>query len=106
MIKTSDRPNRRIILLIWMVLSQLLLVATLFGWIFVIGAAFVIASEAKTVTIYWIQAIVAGLYPVVPLTLVMGAWTAYSRYNNRMAAFLSGMSFILPIPFLYLLMNM
>jgi hypothetical protein len=105
MIETSNRPKRRIILLIWMVLSQLLAVATLFIWIFVIGAIFIIAIEAKTVTAYWIQAIVASLYPVFPLTLITGAWIAYLRYNNRMAAFLSGMSFVLPVPVLYFLMN-
>jgi hypothetical protein len=106
MIETSNRPKPRIILLIWMILSQLAMVATLFVWIFVIGAAFVIASGGTTVTMYWIQAIVAGLYPIVPLTLVVGSWIAYSRHNNRMAAFLSGLSFVIPIPFLYLLMNM
>ena len=103
--KTSDRSKSRIILLIWMVLSQLLMVATLFVWIFVIVATYLIADMAKTVPAYWIQAIIASLYPVLSLSLAIGSWVAYSSYKNQMAAFLSGMTFILAIPVFYLLMN-
>ena len=105
MTETSNRSKSRIILLIWMVLSQLLMVATLFVWIFVIGATFIIATMAKTIPVYWIQAIIAGLYPVFSLSLAVGSWVAYSRYNNQVAAFLSGMTFVLAIPVFYLLMN-
>ncbi len=102
MIEASNHPKNRVILLIWMVLSQLLMVATLFIWILVIGGLFIMATNSTSPR-HWIQAIIAGMYPTVPITFVVGSWVAYSRRKNLMAALLSGLSFLMPVPFYYLL---
>ena len=85
----SKIPKRRIGLLIWMIISQLLMVASLLIWLFIVMVLFVMASEVGTQK-GWIEAIAVGFYPVIPLTIVTGAWLAYSRQKNTLAAILSG----------------
>jgi hypothetical protein len=44
----------------------------------------------------WTFVIAIWSYPIFPLAMVIGAWIAYARQKNRLAAILSGISFAPP----------
>ena len=87
-------------LLVWLIVSQLLAIASLFLWF--IGAAMTVMSIDPDGSLpAWIIAI--WCYPIFPLCMSIGAWIAYKRRKNILAAFLSGLSFV-PI-ILFVLIN-
>ena len=87
--------SKRTGFLIWLIVSQLLAVASLFFWLLMAGLS-VMAFDSGVTQEAWNIVIAVWLYPLFPLVMVIGAWIAYAKHRNRLAAILSGLSFIPP----------
>jgi len=94
MSEITSQPKRTG-LLIWLIVSQLLAVASLFFWLLMAGLS-VMAFDSGVTQEAWNVVIAVWLYPIFPLVMIIGAWIAYARRKNRLAAILSGLSFIPP----------
>ncbi len=88
-------PKRRIGLLIWMIVSQLLAVGSLLIWAFVAGLSAMAFDEGQSPEA-WRFVIAVWAYPLIPLLLAIGAWVAFAFRKNRLAAALSGLTFVPP----------
>jgi len=82
-------------LLIWLIISQLLAVASLLIWLLVAGLS-VMAFDSGVTTEAWTFVIAIWSYPIIPLGLIIGAWIAYRKQRNVLAGVLSGLSFTPP----------
>ena len=94
MSEITSQPKRTG-LLIWLIVSQLLAVASLFFWLLMAGLS-VMAFDSGVTQEAWNVVIAVWLYPIFPLVMIIGAWIAYAKRKNRLAAILSGLSFIPP----------
>jgi len=94
MSEITSQPKRTG-LLIWLIVSQLLAVTSLFFWLLMAGLS-VMAFDSGVTQEAWNVVIAVWLYPIFPLVMIIGAWIAYARRKNRLAAILSGLSFIPP----------
>jgi hypothetical protein len=95
-------PKRRIGLVIWMIVSQLLAIASLLFWALVAGLS-VMAFDEGSSPLAWAIVITAWAYPLFPLIMAVSAWIAFAFRKNRLAAVLSGLTFM-PPALLYLLL--
>ena len=86
------KPKRRIGLVIWLIVSQLLAVGTLFIWL-IIAAYGLVAYGADTLSETPTFASGLWLYPIFPLVMAIGAWIAFAKRKNILSAILSGLSF-------------
>jgi len=101
MTEIAEQPKRTG-LLIWLIVSQLLAVASLLIWL--LGAAMSIMSvDPDGSPAAWLYAV--WCYPIFPIIMVIGAWMAYRRRKNTLAAILSGLSFA-PIVLFFLVINL
>ena len=100
MSENAEKPKPRKALVIWLILSQLLAVASLLIWALVAGLS-VMAFDSGVTTEAWTVVIVVWSYPIFPLLMVIAAWVAFARRKNILSAVFSGLSFAPPI-FLYL----
>ena len=92
----ADKPRTG--LLIWMIVSQILTLLSLVIWLIVAGLS-VMAFDSCVSAEAWAFVIAVWSYPIIPIVLVIGAWIAYARRKNKLAAMLSGLSFAPPILF-------
>jgi len=88
--------KKRTGLIIWMIISQILMVLSLGIWLLVAGLSFM-AFDSGVSTEAWTIVIVVWSYPIIPIVLVIAAWIAFARRRNWAAAILSGLSFAPPI---------
>jgi len=95
---TEETPQspKRTGLLIWMILSQLLAVASLLIWLLMAGLS-VMAFDSGVSTEAWTFVLIVWSYPIFPLVISVGAWIAYKKQRNTLAAVLSGLSFAPPV---------
>jgi uncharacterized membrane protein len=100
MTEPTEKPKRSIVVLIWLIVSQLLALATLLFWALVAGLS-VMAFDEGPSTEAWTIVIAVWAYPLFPLVLAIGAWIAFAFRKNWLAAILSGLSFV-PAGLLYL----
>ena len=92
----AERKNgSRTGLLIWMIVSQLLAAGSLLLWVIVAGLS-VMTFDSGVTQEAWNIVIAVWAYPLFPILLVIGAWVAYARRKDRLAAILSGISFVPP----------
>jgi uncharacterized BrkB/YihY/UPF0761 family membrane protein len=89
-------------LLIWLVVSQLLAVASLLIWLVVAGLS-VMAFDSGESPQAWAFVITVWSYPILPVALAISAWIAYTRRKNTLSAILSGSTFVLPVLFIIFL---
>lgn len=89
-------------LLIWMIVSQLLTVGSLAIWLVVAGLSFM-AFDAGETPAAWAFVTVVWSYPIFPIAMSIGAWVAYAKRKNKLAAIISGISFAPPILFAVLI---
>ena len=94
----STTTPKRTGLVIWLIISQLLAVGTLLIWLVAAGFA-VMAFDGGETTEAWIFVIAVWSYPILPLAMVIGAWIAFAKRKNKVAAVLSGLSFAPPVLF-------
>jgi len=101
MSETIEQP-RHTGLLVWLILSQALAVASLLIWF--VGAGMSMMSVGADGDLpAWVLAI--WCYPIFPLGMSIASWIAYNRRKNRLAAILSGLSFA-PIILFFLIINL
>jgi len=100
MTELTTKPKRSIVTLIWLIVSQLIALATLSFWALVAGLS-VMAFDEGSSPEAWRFVIAVWAYPLFPLVMAIGAWIAFAFRKNRLAAILSGLSFA-PAGLLYL----
>ena len=93
---THAKPRGRRVLLAWMILSQLLMAASLVLWLLFAGLS-VMAFDSGATREAWTFVLAVWAYPVIPILLVVGAWIAFVRRKDALAAILSGLSFVPPV---------
>ena len=87
----SPQPGPRIILTIWMVLSQLLAAGTLLVWAFA-ALTSILFFDSQPNPSGMASILVFLAYPIWPVGLSIAAWVAYARRKNVWAAIFSGLS--------------
>ena len=102
MTERTTQPKRRIGLLIWLIVSQLMALGSLVIWAFVAGMS-VMAFDEGPSRAAWTFVLTIWAYPLFPLVMAIGAWIAFAFRKNRLAAILSGLAFAPPV-LLYLFM--
>jgi hypothetical protein len=102
MAKRTAQPKRSTGTLIWLIVSQLMAVASLWLWLLAAGLS-VMAFDEGVSREAWTMVLTVWAYPLFPLVMAIGAWIAFARRKNWLAAILSGMTFA-PPAVLYLLM--
>lgn len=83
-------------LLVWMIISQVLMLGSLVFWLLVAGLS-VMAFDSGVTAEAWAVVIIVWAYPILPVILVVAAWIAYAKRKNTLAAVLSGLSFAPPL---------
>jgi hypothetical protein len=103
MTQVTEQPKRRTGLVIWLIISQLLAVASLWLWIVVAGSIAMgfDTGDARTT---WITLISVCAYPLFPLIMAFGAWVAFVLHKNRLAAVLTGLTIVPPIVLIVVLL--
>ena len=102
MTELAAPPKRRTGLVIWMIVSQLLAIGSLSFWALVAGLS-VMAFDEGSSPGAWAIVITVWAYPLFPLIMAISAWIAFAFRKNRLAAVLSGLTFVPPL-LLYLLL--
>jgi len=89
----ETKPASRKPILIWLIASQLLALASLVFWLFAAGIS-VMAFDAGVTTEAWTFVIAVWSYPIWPIVLTIAAWIAYARKKDRLAGVLTTLTFI------------
>jgi hypothetical protein len=80
-------------ILIWMIASQLLALASLVFWLFAAGIS-TMAFDSGVAQGAWNIVIVVWAYPVWPIAFTIAAWIAYARKKDKLAVVLTTLTFI------------
>ncbi|MFZ5819170.1 MAG: hypothetical protein ACOYYJ_04640 [Chloroflexota bacterium] len=99
---TSHQPKRRLGLVLWMIVSQLLMLGSLVIWALMAGLS-VMAFDSGVTKDAWTFVLLVWAYPIIPLILAIAAWIAFAKRKNTLAAVLSGLTFA-PVALLLLAM--
>ena len=102
MTEVTAQPKRRTGLVIWLIVSQLLTIASLSLWLLVAGLS-VMAFDSGDSQVAWAIVIGAWSYPLFPLIMAISAWVAFAFRKNRLAAVLTGLPLVPPALFYLLL---
>ncbi len=100
--ETQLEPLSRRPVLIWLIISQLLTVATLFFWLLIAGLS-VMAFDSGVSAQAWTFVIAVWSYPIWPIAFTIASWVAYARKKDRLAGVLTTLTF-LPILLLIIVM--
>jgi len=98
MAEPPQKPKRRIRLIAWMLVSQILAAGSLMIWAVMAGLS-VMAFDSGESPEAWAFVSAVWAYPLIPLALVIAAWVAFANRKNILAAVLSGLSFAPPVLF-------
>ena len=85
---SSRRP-----ILIWLIISQLLALASLFFWLVAAGLS-VMAFDSGVTQQAWNFVIAVWVYPIWPVTFAIAAWVGYACKKDKLAAILSTLTFL------------
>ena len=85
---SSRRP-----ILIWLIVSQLLALASLFFWLVAAGLS-VMAFDSGVTQEAWNFVIAVWAYPIWPIAFAIAAWVAYARKKDRLAGVLTTLTFL------------
>jgi hypothetical protein len=96
MAEHAAQPKRSFGTLIWLIISQLIALGSLVIWALVAGLSAMAFDEGAS-PLAWTIFIAAWSYPLFPLIMAIGAWIAFARRKNWLAAILSGLSFAPPV---------
>ena len=88
----TDHPSRRPIL-IWLIVSQVLALASLFFWLLMAGLS-VMAFDSGVTQYAWNFVIAVWLYPIWPIVFAVAAWLAYARKKDKLAGVLTTLTFL------------
>ena len=85
---SSRRP-----ILIWLIISQLLALASLFFWLVAAGLS-VMAFDSGVTQQAWNFVIAVWVYPIWPIAFAIAAWVAFARKKDKLAVILSTLTFL------------
>lgn len=91
--QSDGKPTSRRPVLIWLIVSQLLAVASLFFWLLMAGLS-VMAFDSGASTEAWTFVIVVWSYPIWPIGFAIASWIAYARKKDRLAGILTTLTFL------------
>ena len=80
-------------ILIWLIISQLLALASLVFWLLIAGLA-VMAFDSGVTPEAWAFVITVWSYPIWPIVFTIAAWIAYARKKDRLAGILTTLTFM------------
>ena len=80
-------------ILIWLIVSQLLALASLFFWLVLAGLS-VMAFDSGESPQAWAFVITIWSYPIWPILFTIAAWIAYARRKDRAAGILTTLTFL------------
>ena len=89
----NAKPISRQPILIWLIASQLLALASLFFWLFAAGIS-VMAFDSGVTREAWTFVIVVWSYPIWPIVFAIAAWIAYAHKKDRLAGILTTLTFL------------
>jgi hypothetical protein len=89
----DTKPASRRPILIWLIISQLLALASLVFWLFVAGIS-VMAFDSGVTPEAWTFVIAVWSYPIWPIIFTIAAWIAYARKKDRLAGVLTTLTFL------------
>ncbi len=89
----EPKPLSRRPVLLWLITSQLLALASLIFWLFAAGIS-VMAFDSGSTPEAWTFVIAVWSYPVWPILFTIAAWIAYARRKDRLAAVLTTLTFL------------
>lgn len=91
--ETNLSPRSRKPILIWLIVSQLLALASLVFWLVVAGLS-VMAFDSGVTAQAWAFVIAIWSYPIWPVAFAIAAWIAYARKRDRLAGILTVFTFL------------
>ena len=89
-------------ILIWLIVSQILALASLVFWLLMAGLS-VMAFDSGVTAEAWTFVIAVWSYPLWPLAFAIAAWLAYARKKDWLAGILTTLTF-LPVLVLLLIL--
>jgi hypothetical protein len=89
----ETKPASRTPILIWLIASQLLALASLVFWLVAAGFS-VMAFDAGVTQEAWNFVIAVWVYPIWPIAFAIAAWIAYARKKDKLAAVLTTLTFL------------
>ncbi|HEX5808004.1 MAG TPA: hypothetical protein VFY25_05015 [Anaerolineales bacterium] len=89
----KTQPASRKPILIWLIVSQALALASLVFWLLVAGLS-VMAFDAGVSAEAWAFVIAVWSYPIWPLVFAISAWIAYAQCKDRLAGALTTLTFL------------
>lgn len=89
----ESKPASRKPILIWLIISQLLALASLVFWLVMAGLS-VMAFDSGVTREAWTIVIMVWAYPLWPIGFAIASWIAYARKRDKMAGFLTAFTFI------------
>jgi len=89
----ETKPASRKPILIWLIASQLLAVASLFFWLVAAGLS-VMAFDSGVTQEAWNFVIAVWVYPIWPIGFAIASWIAYARKRDKLAAILTSLTFL------------
>lgn len=92
-LETETKPSPRRPVLIWLIVSQLLALASLFFWLLMAGLS-VMAFDSGVSTAAWTFVIAVWSYPIWPIAFAIASWIAYARKKDRLAGVLTTFTFL------------
>jgi hypothetical protein len=89
----ETQPSSRRPILLWLIVSQLLAIASLFFWLVAAGLS-VMAFDAGVTQEAWNFVIAVWAYPIWPIGFAIAAWVAYASRRDRLAGILTTLTFL------------
>jgi hypothetical protein len=96
MTEVTAQTERRTGLLVWLIVSQLLAVASLWLWFVMVGVSSMAVFADGASPADWAIVISVCAYPLLPLIMAFSAWIAFVLHKNRLAAVLTGLTIVPP----------
>ena len=89
----ETKPATRRPILIWLIISQCLALASLVFWLLVAGLS-VMAFDSGVTQEAWTFVIVVWSYPIWPIVFTIASWIAYARKKDKLAGILTTLTFL------------
>ena len=89
----ETKPATRRPILIWLIISQCLALASLIFWLLVAGLS-VMAFDSGVTQEAWTFVIVVWSYPIWPIIFTIASWIAYARKKDKLAGILTTLTFL------------
>ncbi len=89
----NNPPPKRRPVLIWLIISQVLALLSLFFWLLMAGLS-VMAFDSGSTPEAWTFVIAVWSYPIWPIGFAIAAWVAYARKKDRLAGILTMFTFL------------